>query len=461
MSNSEKYIEEVLTGFQSNRGRASVYCFPPLNFGVVTKRVINMFRRKNPTDSIIIVTDSFPTRQTIMTQLKDRAIDPKEDNITVLSADYIKEPYQYKYELAILVGLNDDARILNKLRYTCKFVLNILTANVMNNEFITTVRGILGFIDTTVSTNSLKTDLIYSPVEEHRLGVYLSESDREEYDKCSDFISTSISIFGDIDSVNKCRVGDLKNNISASEFRNNLARNNGWSTDLDMSYDFQRDIDAVYNPNTLFERASIFFNLTKKRKDICTDSATKLEAIERICREHKDKRILIISKRGDFATAVAKHLNDTDDLVCGEYHDSIASQVATDELGIPILVKSGKNKGKPKIIATKAISSFNEALFLDGRINILSAKNNAYTELKVTVDLVIVTSPLCDGIIDLKTRFVNVTFSGIPSLVYKLYCIDTVEHTKMLDEKETPVITVIDDSNNFVDYDKNSGDVIL
>lgn len=74
----------------------------------------------------------------------------------------------------------------------------------------------------------------------------------------------------------------------------------------------------------------------------------------------------------------------------------------------------------------------------------------------------ILTTPYCDNIIDIKSKFTDVKFNGVPTKVYKLYCTNTIEHNHLLKEKESPIIKVINyNEENFVEYDKNNGDIIL
>lgn len=75
--------------------------------------------------------------------------------------------------------------------------------------------------------------------------------------------------------------------------------------------------------------------------------------------------------------------------------------------------------------------------------------------------MVIFTSPLCDSIIDLKTRFADVIFNGVPTLTYKVYCRGTVENDKMIKDKSNPIIKIINDTENSVSYDEISGDIVL
>lgn len=76
--------------------------------------------------------------------------------------------------------------------------------------------------------------------------------------------------------------------------------------------------------------------------------------------------------------------------------------------------------------------------------------------------MVILTTPLCDNIIDIKNRFVNITFNGNITKVIKIYSKDTIEYNKMIKENVSPLIKIITkDEENFIQYDENSGDIIL
>ena len=346
MKGKDKLINQVVDGFQHFKGKASVYCFskdviPELLYHIITK-----LTQKHKDASIFIVVDCYNTRKSIIDYFKEHNV--REDtgyNIKCLSVDYIKDKYRYSYALTITVGVNDNFAIINKLCSESKFTLCVLTENIMNNNFITNVRNILPCIDTADLDIAIRHDNIYSPVEEHRYGVDLSDDDRELYNKYTDYITTSISIFGDLSNIEKCKKGDNKLGISAANFRNTVAHENGWREDLDTNVPFMKQIDDIYNPNILFERACTFYTIAKQRRDLVCDNEAKLEVIRNICLDNKDKKILIISKRGEYAAKVTKYLNKCLDLRCGDYHDCIEDAITTDEMGIPILVKSGSMLG--------------------------------------------------------------------------------------------------------------------
>jgi hypothetical protein len=462
MKNEDKLITQVINGFQNNKGKASVYCFSTDVIPKLVYSIIIPFCKRHPDKQIFIVVDCYNTRKSIYNYLNSQNVNSDNGyNIRILSVDFIKPQYHYEYMLTLTVGVNDNLLAITKLAKESHFTLAILTKNIMNNEFISNVRNILPSIDTADLDIAIRQDNIYSPVEEHRYGVELFEDDRVIYNKYTDYINTSVSIFGELSNIEKCKKGDEKLGISAAEFRNTIAHENGWREDLDTNVPFMKQIDDIYNPNILFERACTFYTITKQRRDLVSDNSAKLEAIKNICLANLGKQILIISKRGEYAAKVTKYLNEFSDIKCGDYHDCIDDAIAVDDMGVPILVKSGINKGKPRIVGSQAQSTTNERLFNNKTINTLSIKSASNPKLKIAIDVVIFTSPLCDNIIDVKTRFTNITFNGVPTKTYRVYCVGTIESDKMNKEKEVSTIKVINDTENFVGYDENSGDIIL
>ena len=458
----EKAIKTIIDGFQVQKGKMSFYCFDQEFIPEIIYNVIIPFHNKHPEQQIFIVVDCYNTRAAIMNYLKKKQEITSENgfNIKILSKDYINIRYHYNYKLIVTVGINDDFNIIKHLYDESKFTLCILTKNVMNNEFIYNVRNILPAIDIDNTAIDNAKARIYSPVEEHRVGVELSAKDKEAYDKFTDYINVSLSILGNLYNIERCKKGDDKLNISAAEFRTNLAKENGWNENLDTNVPFMKQIDDIYNPNIIYERACTFYSIAKNRRDLVSDNEAKFEAIKNICLEHKDKNILIVSKRAEYAAKITEYLQNNL-IACGDYHDCLEDKIAVDEMGIPIVIKSGVNKGKPKIIGWQAQSSLNEKRFNAGVINVLSIKNASNPKLKIACDVVIFTSPLCDSIIDLKTRFADVIFNGVPTLTYKVYCRGTVENDKMIKDKSNPIIKIIDDTENSVSYDEISGDIVL
>ena len=458
----EEYINTVITGFQNNKGKSSVYCFSKQIIPELVFNVINNFNTKHPLEPIFIVVDCYNTRVKILEYIKSKINNYEESlSIRILSKDYIKDAYKYNYKLIITIGVNDDINTLLHLNRDSKFTLCILTKNIMDSQFIISLRNHLPNITVNDTSNYVEEQRIYSPVEETRISVKLLDDDLEQYKKCTDFINVSISIFGDLSNIEKCKNGDITNNISATQFRHQLAIKNGWSETLDTNIEFLKQIDDYYNPNILFERASTFYTITKQRRDLVSDNKNKLNIIKDICDKNKDKKILIVSKRGEFAKEVTNYLTNKCDIKCGDYHDCIESRFAVDANNGLMFVKSGINKGKPRIVSHQAISTSNEKLYNAGELNVLSIKNSSNKKLNIECDIIIFTTPFCDNIFDFKKRFNNIRIINNPNKIFRLYSANTIENDMIYKEPLNNLISIIDENKKNINYDENSGDIIL
>lgn len=476
---NEDLIKNVLTGFQNNKGFGSLYCFDDNIIPKIIYNVIEKFNNKHKQEFILIVVNDYNRRLSILNEIKRNVSDyTSEYNIKILSQTYINVKYKYDYKLIITVGINENMEMINHLHKNAKFMLSVLTKNIMNNDFIIDLRALLPNINVLFNNKETEFNRIFSPVNEYQIGVEFNEDDSLLYDKYNDFINKCIKIFGDVSIIDKCKNGDKTLNISASEYRFNLAKMNGWHEELDVNIEFQRQIDDIYNPNVLLEKANTFYNIVKQRRDLVSDNIAKLEYIFNIVRDNLDKKILIVSKRGEFASKITNYINtkfkelsnsiinntgvdDINNDICKDYHDNIEECIATNKDGSIILIKSGENKGKPKIIQSQAISSYNEKLFNANSINVLSIKSSSNKKLSVNCDIVIFTSPICDNIFDFKTRFSNIVINSNPNITYKIYCENSIEKNMILREKPNKLITIINENNKFIQYDENSGNIIL
>jgi hypothetical protein len=220
-------------------------------------------------------------------------------------------------------------------------------------------------------------------------------------------------------------------------------------------------IDEVYNPNTLNEYAKNFYEIVRERSNIVTDFEGKLNSIYDICKKHENEKILIISKRGEFAAKVTIYLNNMfDDVVCGDYHNKVENIILRNRDGSPVLVKSGVNKGKLKEIGYQAQMTLNQRKFNDGEINILSTSNSPDKNLNIDVDIIIITSPLCEDIKSYLYRLTKVNYRGGSIKLYTIFCKSTLEHKQLL-EKEVSINHVIVNKDENIDISKNNFDFVI
>lgn len=459
MTTNEKFIKEVMKGFQNNRGKGSVYCIRPFTPYNLIAECVSSFSNKHIGKQVLIVVDEYNKRVNIINKINE--LFPNNNfNFKVLNVDYINTNYHYIYDYTIIVGNIDNFILVNKLRMESKFTLFIMTEHIKNQDFVKRVRTILPNIDVSVNKDDVQRELIYSPVEEYWYEVELSDEDREQYDKCTEFINNTIAIFGSLKNIELAKHGDATINLSSSEFRHSLAKQNGWSEELDMKVDYNKMIDANYNPNILFEKACTFYNISNERRNLLLNNKNKIDEVYNICLNNIDKKILILSKNGEFAAAITKHINETYGKdICGDYHDCIEDMIAVDMYNNPILIKSGKDKGKPRVVKSTAISTNNEKRFNSGIINILSAKISSNTKLSINVDIVIFTDGISADITEVKSRFTNSTFN-VPTITHRLVTNNSVELKKLLEKNQPANVIIYRTNEKNAIFDEKSGDII-
>ena len=126
-------------------------------------------------------------------------------------------------------------------------------------------------------------------------------------------------------------------------------------------------------PNAPKERASGIYEIIRSRSLALASSDEKLSYILKIVEDNIDKNILIINKHGDFANEVTKYINDnTHYNSCYNYHDKVENIPAIDDNGNEVLIKSGVNKGKPKMLGVKSQKNLAQKLMNKGAIHVLS-----------------------------------------------------------------------------------------
>nr|DAG90450.1 MAG TPA: hypothetical protein [Crassvirales sp.] len=291
------------------------------------------------------------------------------------------------------------------------------------------------------SYNQASIDEIRSsrPIKEVLVPLVIDEDSnlKKKLDYYNKEISTAIAIFGDFDTIKMARLGNSNTNSSSMAVCYNIARQNGWNENLDMTNQFNIDIDELYSPNALKERASGIYEIIRSRSLALASSDEKLSYILKIVEDNVDKNILIINKHGDFANEVTKYINDSTHYnSCYNYHDKVENIPAIDDNGNEVLIKSGVNKGKPKMLGVKSQKNLAQKLMNKGAIHILSTNAAPDKDLAVNIDVIVITSPLCDTVETYLYRLSKVEFAKEIQL-YTLYYKGSLEEKK-LDERIIP-----------------------
>lgn len=444
MANIEQAFETAIEHWRLKGGVGTTLIRPPFNDLVLLLGVLQRFYNKSPTRRTLIIVNDYQDRMNVVNYLTGQ---PDEDNnkefrrliddktISVLSRDYYNKLWRPSRTLTVFYHPTEFSDSDKTSLEHSTFKLVLLNKLIPNINILNSCCPLLEDFSQAAS-DELRTTL---PVEETRIPVYFEE-DSEDFNtlnQYNEYISTSISIFGSFDNMTMARIGDTISGCSSTQICLRIAQENGWSHNLDMSIGINRNLDELYNPNAIKERANLTYEIIRKRCRLLANNKAKLEVINDIVNENRDKKILIINKFADFANEVTEYLNKSCDKdICGNYHDKVEPIIAKDFNGNIITYKSGAKKGQPKFLAAKAQKSYNESAFNNNVISILSTNSAPDKDLCVSdVDIIIITSPQCESIKTYLYRLSKVTYSNNRIALYSIYCANSTEE-KLIEQKE-------------------------
>lgn len=466
-------FENAILHWRDVGGRGTALIPHPLNDKVMILGVLQRIYARSPTCKVLVITNTFQERQDIiefLTNQNDENNNEEFKNIlnnkylNVFTIEFVIKRMYIQNPLLCIVYHPDKSyqSILNLLKYS-KFNLLIINKLFENPEDTNHYYNVCPLLDD-FKAHEVEEIRLSRPVEEMQIGITLDETS-EAYKLvkyCDEYISTSISIFGSFDIMQQARTGNPAVNISANQICDQIARENGWNENLDMSIEFNVQIDALYNPMNLKERASQTYEKIRLRSQILADYDAKLDEILKIVDDNPDKKILVINKRGEFANRITTYLNAGGIYdICGNYHDKVDKVPMTDDKGCKVYYKSGAKKGQPRYMGADAQKTRNEQLFNEGKIRILSTNNAPDKDLCIDVDIIIITSPQCESIKSYMYRLSNVNYLGDSIKLYTLYCKNTMEQKLMENKELANNHTIINNCENHAIIENNSDFVIV
>lgn len=471
MTVDEIFLKAV-ESWKNNRGVGTMLCPAPLNNKVPLLLILQRIYSRSPSCSTIILVEHFNDRLDIidfLTKQEDeennkefkRLLDEKY--IRIFTRDFINSGRWSSTAFLGIIYNPENFDITYRLWLDgCKFKLVVTTKLLESQEdrlYLSKICPVLNEFKQN-EIDELRTS---RPVEEIWIGVDIPK-DTEIY-KLLDYynkeITTTLNIFENFDNIKYARIGNAQTNESAMQYCTRLAEDNGWSPNLDMSLEYNQMLDATYNPNLLNDRASKCYEMMRLRSHILTDFDGKLDKIYEVCKENEGKKILIINNRGEFAAKVTTYLNNMfDTVVCGDFHNKVENTILRKPNGEPVLVKSGINKGKPKEIGWKAQMTLNQSKFNNGEINILSTNNSPDKSLNIDVDIVIITSPICEDIKSYLYRLTKVNYINETIKLYTIFCKSTLEHKRLL-EREPSINHQIVNKDENMDISENNFDFVI
>lgn len=470
MTEEQVYLNAVEV-WRVNKGIGTFVIPAPFDSLKPLLYILPQLYNKSPTTNIVIIVKDFADRSSIenyLTTLNNEVWNNSfrtvihNGNLRILTTEYAAEHInEYSPLLTIIYNPNIFHFVHIAMIEKSKFklvILNKLLDSKTMDDFYTVAPSIGNF-----SQNVIDEVRTNRPVKECLVGLTIvsdSELDKE-MNYYNREISTALAIFGNFDNIKYARLGNSATNCSSMMICDAIARTNGWDNHLDMSSEFNRDIDKLYSPAAIKERADSIYNIIRERSTKLASSKDKLSNILDIVNDNSDKNILIINKYGEFANLVTDYLNDkSGKRICANCHDKVDNVPAVDDYGNPILVKSGAKKGQPKLLGVIAQKKLAQKLMNTHKINVISCGASPDKSLNVDIDLVIITSPLCDTIESYFYRLSKVHFSN-EVLLYTLFYKGTLEEKKLEDRTISVNHTIINDFDRNVKVDNNNAYCIV
>lgn len=334
-------------GSAEYKGKGTIHCVKPMNYADIVCKVIALMRNKNPTLKVFIGVGEWAIRVAIFDKLK--SMDMSTDGISCVTHSYMNPKYTYSFDICIIVGIHEmDSKVYNLFVHS-HFKLMLLTKDVIDSKELAKIYEKCPPINNPLDANSINSYRLSLPVEENQIAVDFDNIDNlNTYNKYTEYITQVLQIFGDFNTIAYARKGS-PDGKSSEQILNEIARYNGWSSEMDMTNPFSKQIDECYNPIVLGEKAHTCYDVMRKRGVLVSDNSAKLKAIADIIidvsKENPSAKFIIISKRGEFAAEITNYLNETFGEICGDYHDKIEPRIALDDNGVPIRYKSGSILG--------------------------------------------------------------------------------------------------------------------
>lgn len=469
---TDELFEDALEEWKTNKGKGTAIVSYPLDDKCLLYNVLQKVYNKNPETLTIIVLEYFVERNIIIDFLTKQADESnnqefkkliEDKKIRTLSADYIENAkVRINPDLCIPYHIETLNFYVEAMIRGSKFTLTIINHLLKDIDKLNVLYKLCPVLNT-FNQDTVDIVRLSTPVEEIQIGVDIHE-DSEDYKLLKyydEYITTSFNLFGSFDNIELCMMGNTKLNISATTICNQIAQENGWSPNLDMSSELNVQIDELYNPNNIRDRANQTYNMIRERNNFLSDYKTKLDEIYKIVVDNPDAKILIINKRGEFANIVTDYINNkAEQEICGNYHDKCEPVPATDMDGNPLYIKSGINAGERKYYMDKAQRSFNQKRFVNDRLRVLSANNSPDKSLYIHVDIIIITSPQCKSIADYMYQLTQLHYIDNKLKLFTIYVKNSVEQSKMENKEKALVHTIVKNCENSVKIGNNYDFVI-
>jgi hypothetical protein len=478
MKANEVYLASI-DKWAKRRGIGTISYDTSLDLFEPIKIVLLKYFAKNPNSKVIIVVaneqriDIWSTKLLSASELFSKIGNGLLNFITI--DKIIVDKFKGEVELLIFDQIDrfleaERLEVVKQKYIKSKYILGVTNVAYPDNDKFNLYES-CPIIDRVTKVDVITHGILDGAVE-YNIGVNMLDNDLIYYNEINQYIKDTVELFGDFDTIMRCYHGDPNVGISADYYRQKLATEKGWETDMDLSNEYYKNLDRYYNPNSIYERAKAFTDVIKKRQILLSDNYAKINVIVNIIAKYKDSKVLIINKRAPFAKVVCNAINEVvesnnlkydivsgtlfkpaeklvgkgsmSDLVCVEYHPDVESRPLIDpSIGDYVRIKSGKDAGKTKMYGATSLNKIANERFNEGYHNVISSISSIPKEANFEIDFIVITSPECNTFNQLQYRAANLKFKNNVKII-NVFLNNTKEKEKLKEKQSLNTNKVIE-----------------
>lgn len=288
-----------------------------------------------------------------------------------------------------------------------------------------------------------------SPYVIYNVGIDFTNEEKELYKQLTEQISSMLSIFkgkakmvnyefkkfthlrmdmveDDMALIKACHQGvnyvnnltDKVEHIHSETVRSMVAEIMGWKKDIDLSNDYNKQVEMYWNPDNILTRTKAFTDAIEKRLELYNNNLNKREAIAAIIKNIKGKGLVLSKTR-----SITNYVETLDHCMC--WYKGISSRICYDFQGNPYLYASGAKKGEPKVFGETGIRKECLKHLEHGDVSIIATDEIANSVFDVDeLTTIICTSPYCKPFKTISDDKIERPYINKPILIIWLYMRD-------------------------------------
>ena len=474
MSKLETMLVDAIRMWKCNVFNGSFIIPDPIDTKPMILSILQLVYNKNPTYKTLIVLDDWESRCNFVKYIIESPCQENNDEfkelmqnkfLIIMSRNGVcsdKFNGSNSYDLVISHNIKYFPNKLSFIYGQAKYKLVILNKLLEVPAERTSLYKLCPVINN-FSQQEFDELRVSTPVEETLIDVPLIDEEQQKLlEYYNRYITESLNIFGSFEIMQNARIGNDKFNISASAICYQIADENGWKPDLDMSVPINVQIDEMYNPINIKERASKTYEMIRNRGELLANYKEKLNYVVKIVKDNPNSKILIISKKASFAREITDFINTwSEKVICGDYHDFVEPIPEIDDKGKPVVYASGAKKGKIKYLGAQAQKTKNANAFRQNKLTVLSTNNAPDKKLNADIDIVIITSPQCETIESYMYRLSNVCYPKNKVRLFTIYVKNSLEEKKLQNRKLKDTHTIVNKCEKVVVTENNSDFIVV